>query len=470
VKGNTGDIVSKRVTLIVTSVAQFSLPFMLATINTALPVIGKELEMEAVLLGWVSTSYLLATAAFLIPIGRLADIYGRRKVFLTGLYIAATASIFCAIFDSAVWLIVFRVLQGVGGAMMVSTSIAILTSVFPDKERGKALGISVAAVYLAISVAPFIGGVLTQHLGWRSIFFLSAFLCLVTLVLALLKLKGEWVEAKGEKFDLVGSVAFGASLIIILYGFSVLTTPLGIALIFIGILGMLLFIRWETRVKSPVFNIGLFRRNVVFIFSNLSALINYSAVYAVAFLLSLYLQYIKGLSPQSAGLVLMSQPVLMVIFAPIAGRLSDRIEPRAIASVGMAFCCVALLLFVFLNEDTGLLFIIGSLAIMGLGMGFFSTPNTNAIMGSVAKNLLGVTSGTVATMRSCGQTLSMGVIMIIFSIYIGNAQITPEYYPAFLISVKAGFVVLTVLCFGGIFTQMTGRKVKLGAKQGQVAV
>jgi len=225
-------------------------------------------------------------------------------------------------------------------------------------------------------------------------------------------------------------------------------------------LGLLAFVRWEAKVESPVFDISIFKKNAAFVFSNVATLINYSSAYAMSFLLSLYLQYAKGLSPQTAGLILVVSPVVMTIFAPIAGRLSDRIEPRLVASAGLVFTCVALLLFIFLNDETALGFVIIGLAIYGIGTGFFSSPNTNAVMGSVEKRFLGVAAGAVATMRSCGMMLSMGIVMILFSIYIGEAQITPEYYPAFLTSVKVGFIIFTVLSFGGIFAQLAGRRAR----------
>ena len=450
---------SKRVTLIIASTASFIGPFMFSGVNIALPTVGKEFAVEAVLLGWVANATILASAVVLLPAGRLADIYGRKKIFLYGMLLFAIASFLCAISHSTISLIVYRVIQGIGGGMTFGTSVAIVTSVFPADERGRALGINVAAVYLGLSLGPFIAGVLTQYLGWRSIFFLGSFLCLMAVGLTFWKLKGEWAEARGEKFDVVGSIVFSISLLMMMYGFTVLPTIRGFLLVLLGVLGMLAFVRWEAKTASPVLNVGLFRKNTIFVFSNLAALINYSATFAVTFLLSLYLQYTKGFPPQTAGLILIAQPAVMAIVAPVAGRVSDRIEPRIIASVGMAFTCVALLFFVFLTEETALGFIIGSLVIFGLGAGFFSSPNTNAIMGSVAKKYLGVASGMVGTMRTSGMALSMGIVMIFFSIYIGKAQITPEYYPAFLTSVKVSFVIFTALCFGGIFAQLAGIKI-----------
>jgi EmrB/QacA subfamily drug resistance transporter len=455
-----GNGTSKRVTLIIASTATFIGPFMFSGVNIALPTIGKEFAAEAVLLGWVANATILASAVVLLPAGRLADIYGRKKIFLYGMLLFAVSSLLCAISHSTISLIMYRVLQGIGGGMTFGTSVAILTSVFPAEERGRALGINVAAVYLGLSLGPFIAGVLTQHLGWRSIFFMGSFLCLVVVGLIFWRLRGEWAEARGEKFDVVGSIVFGISLLVMMYGFTVLPTILGFLLVLLGVLGMLAFVRWEAKVASPVLNVGLFRKNTIFVFSNLAALVNYSATFAITFLLSLYLQYTKGFPPQTAGLILIAQPAVMAIVAPVAGRLSDRIEPRIIASVGMAFTCVALLLFVFLTEETALGFIIGSLVIFGLGAGFFSSPNTNAIMGSVAKKYLGVAAGVVGTMRTSGMALSMGIVMILFSIYIGQAQIIPEYYPAFLTSVKVSFVIFTALCFGGIFAQLAGRKAR----------
>lgn len=449
---------SKMATLIITSIASFISASMFSSINVALPTIGREFAAEAVLLGWVANAAILATAGFLLPFGRLADIYGRKKIFVYGTLLFAVSSFLCATAGSITSLISYRVLQGIASAMTVSTAVAILTSVFPVEERGRALGINVAAVYLGLSLGPLWGGVLTQHLGWQSIFFLGAFLGLVVAVLVFWRLRGEWLGAGGEKFDVVGSIVFSLSLAVMMYGFTVLPDMSGFLLVLVGALGMFMFIRWEAKVASPILKVGLFRKNTVFVFSNLAALINYSATFAVTFLLSLYLQYTQGFSPQTAGLILAAQPAVMAIVAPVAGRLSDRVEPRYIASIGMAFICAALLLLVFLTEETALGFIIGSLVIFGLGAGLFSSPNTNAVMGSVEKRVLGVASGIQATMRSCGMVLSMGIVMILFSVYIGEAQITPEYYPAFLTSMKVGFIIFAALCFVGIFAQLAGRK------------
>jgi len=453
-ESKAADGTTKRVVLIIAVMSSFLTPFTSSSVNIALPSIGTQLSLNAVALSWVATAYLLAAAAFLIPFGRTADIYGRKKIFRLGIIIDAVASILCAISNSGEWLIVFRALQGVGGAMIFGTGIAILTSVFPAKERGRALGISTAAVYTGLSAGPLVGGFLTGHFGWRSIFWLNALLGLVIIVVVFWKLKGEWAEAKGERFDYVGSIIYSLALVAVFYAFSVLPALWGIWLIIIGVIGLAAFVWWETRQKQPVLNISFFRNNTVFAFSNLAALINYSATFAVAFLLSLYLQYVKGFSPEHAGLILIAQPVIMVICSPIAGSLSDRIEPRIVASIGMALTTAGLVMLTFLSNVTSLQFILISLVILGLGFGFFSSPNTNAVMGSVERKFYGVASGTLGTMRLTGQALSMGMVLLLFALYIGRVQITPEYYPLFLKSMKIAFSISAALCFAGIFASI----------------
>jgi EmrB/QacA subfamily drug resistance transporter len=451
---------SKKMVLLVASMATYLTPYMGSSVNIALPSIGREFAMDAILLGWVATSYLLTTAIFLVPFGRIADIYGRKRIFTYGIFIFTASSLLTAISTSAIMLISFRILQGIGSAMIFGTAVAILTSVFPPGERGRALGINVGAVYLGLSLGPFLGGFLTQHFGWRSIFVANVPLGLTVIIFVLWKLKGEWAEAKGEKFDLVGSIIYSLALVAILYGLSSLQELSASWVILVGILGILVFIWWEIKAKSPVLNIGIFRNNAVFAFSNLAALINYSSTFAVGFLLSLYLQYIKGFNPQNAGLILVSMPAMMTIFAPLAGRLSDRIEPRIVASMGMVFTTLALALFIFLSENTPLAFILVGLIILGFGAALFSSPNTNAVMSSIEKRFYGVASATLATMRNIGMVLSMGIAMLIFSIYLGRVQITLEYYPEFVASLKIAFTIFAALCFAGIFVSLAKGKIR----------
>ena len=445
---------SRTDALIAATLASFLTAFTGSSINIALPIIGNDFSMDAILLSWVPTSFLLAAAIFLVPIGRFADIHGRKKIFALGTAVFTTASLLAGLAPSATVLIAARALQGIGGAMISGTGVAILTSVFPSEERGRVLGINVAAVYLGLSLGPPIGGMLTQQLGWRSIFFVTIPLGLVIIAFVLWRLNGEWAEARGESFDLFGSAIYALALVALMYGFSQLPELVGAALIAAGAVGFVAFGLWELNHQSPVLNLRLFAHNRTFTFSNLAALIHYSAVFAVSFLLSLYLQYVKGLPPQQAGLVLIFQPVVQFLFSPAAGRLSDRVEPRILASLGMMLTATGLFLLVFLSPATPLWAIVADLILLGFGYALFSSPNMNAIMGSVERKSYGVASGTLATMRLIGQMLSMGIATLLFALFLGRVEITPELYPLFSTSARTAFAVFAALCVIGVFASL----------------
>ena len=450
----------KKSALIIATLNSFITPFMGSAVNIALPAIGKELQVDAVLLSWIATAYLLAVAVSLVPFGRLADIQGRKKIFTFGVILFTFSCIFCAISFSIPMLLFFRILQGIGNAMVFATGIAVLVSVYPPKERGGVLGINVAAVYIGLSAGPFLGGIMTQYFTWRSVFLFPVPLCLIILYLIFLRLKTEWADARGEKFDLAGSLIYSVAIIAIILGVSLLPEIKSLWVISLGIIGIFIFIKWELKMRHPVFDIKLFKTNRVFAFSNLAALINYSSTYALTFLMSLYLQNIRALSPQTAGLVLISQPIIMACVSPLAGRISDRIEPRIVATLGMIITTFGLFLLTLLDRGTSLGYIIGCLIVLGFGLAFFSSPNTNAIMSSVEKRFFGIASGAIGTMRSLGMMLSMGIATVIFSIFIGRTQITEEQYPFLMKSIVIAFIVFTLLCFGGIFASMVRGKVR----------
>lgn len=444
----------RRTALAISMVSSFLTPFMASSMNLAMPLIGKDFGLSAVTLGWVLTAYTLAAAMFLVPFGRLADLKGRRRIFCLGLGLDIASASLGALAPSAPVLLLARAVQGVGGAMIFGTGVAILTSVFPPGERGRALGLNTAAVYTGLSLGPVLGGFIVHAAGWRAIFLATMPIAATGLGLALFRLKGEWAEARGESFDLPGSAAFGSGLVALMYGFSRLPSLLGFALVAAGALVLAAFVRLELRGPSPLFDLRIFRRNRIFAFSNLAALLNYSATSAVAFLMSLYLQSIKGLPPQKAGLVLIAQPVVMAVTSPLAGRLSDRVEPRILASLGMALSAAGLFLFSFLGAGTSLAYIAASLAGLGLGFGLFSSPNTNAVMGSVERRHLGIASASLGTMRLTGQMMSAGTVMMIFALVLGRAPIEPSVYPLFLRSVRVAFLFFAVLCVAGVFASL----------------
>ncbi|MCX6030152.1 MAG: MFS transporter [Chloroflexi bacterium] len=444
----------KRAVLLLTTLASFLTAFMGSSTNIALPAIGREFGMDAVLLGWVPMTFSLATAVFMLPLAKLADIHGRKRVFILGVAIYLAGSLGSAAALSGAVLLAMRVIQGAGAAMMFGTGTAILTSVYPPKERGQVLGINVASVYTGLSVGPFLGGALTENWGWRSIFLLGSALGVVVIAGTVWRMRGEWADARGERFDLIGAGIYAVAMVAVIYGLSRLPRVTGVGLLLAGAIAAVVFIRWEMRAVTPLLNVGLFRHNRVFALSNLAALVNYSATSAVGFLLSLYLQYIKGLGPQAAGLVLIAQPVMQAIFSPLAGRLSDRYEARVVASAGMGLTAAGLVMLTLLNEATPFPTIVASLVLLGLGFGLFSSPNTNAVMGAVERRDYGVASATLGTMRTIGQMLSLAIATLLFALIIGPVEITPPYYPAFLQSAHIAFVIFAAACAVGIFASL----------------
>lgn len=446
--------VDKRATLLVTTLGSFLTPFTGAAVNVALPSVGADFGLDAVALGWVSQAFLLAAAVFLVPVGRLADLHGRRRIFLWGMAAYTLCSLACALAPSPAWLVACRALQGAGSSMIFGTSIAIVSSVFPPGERGRALGINVGAVYLGLSLGPVIGGLMTRAWGWRAIFHSNAAVGLLLCALILWKLRGEWAEARGEAFDWAGSLVYAAALTLLMMGVSSLPAARGAALAGWGAGLFAAFLLWEARHPSPVLPLGLFRHNLLFTLSNLAALIHYAATFASGFLISLYLQSVRGMDPGRAGLVLAAQPLVMALASPLAGRLSDRVQPRRVASAGMALAVAALLMLSLLEAGTPMAFVLGALGVMGLGLGLFSSPNTNAIMGSVDRKQYGLATGTLSTMRTVGMTASMAVVMLFFSVRPGAASLSPERAGAFLDASRSAYLAFAALCAAGMLASL----------------
>ncbi|MTK51840.1 MFS transporter [Paludibacter sp.] len=449
---------NKTIVLYAVVFTSFVIPFLSAAINVALPDIARQFSLNAVTLSWIAMSFLLSSSVFLVPFGKLADLLGRKRIFICGNIIVGITSLLCGLSVSEGMLIGVRVIQGIGGAMMYATGMAIITHIFPPNERGKVLGINVAAVYLGLSIAPVAGGFLTQLWGWRSIFFvLVPFEIAITIASAVF-IKPDGTKNSLDAFDFKGSAIYMLAISALMYGFSKLPDTNAIILAVAGVALLLWFIRVELHCSIPVMEIGLFRNNRIFAFSNLSAFINYAATFAVAFILSLYLQYIKGMTPRDTGLLLISQPVVMMIVATIAGRLSDKYDPRILSSTGMSIIVAGLLMLSFISEDTSRTFLIISLIILGAGFGLFSSPNTNSVMGSVSKQYLGIASATIGTMRLTGQMMSLGLATLMIHLFIGESHITPAQHPAFVTCVRLLFVIFAILCFIGVFASLARGK------------
>jgi MFS family permease len=434
----------QRITLFLVSLAAFLIPFMGSSLNLALPVIQKELLVNVIILGWIPTAFVMANAAMVLPFGRLADIYGRRKIFSYGVFIYTTASFLAAFSNTGEILVFFSFLQGLGCAMIFATMVALLSSVFPMERRGEALGLYVSAVFIGLFLGPILGGVLIQYLGWRSIFLFNVPIGIILLSILFWKLKMEWAEARGESFDLKGAVIYSLSLVAILYGFSSLLEDLGKTLLVAGLLGIMGFFLIERRIESPILNFEIFksRRSS---FTALSMLFLNIAISAMATFLSLYFQSLRGLEPQTTALILAAQPFMVAVLSPIIGRAADRTENRFLPAGGLILITVGLLMLSFLSQETSILVPVLALILVGVGQAMFSSPITRIFMGSVDSKIYGMASSAFSTMIYLGQTLSLALMLFIFAIYLGQVEINPSNYLVFLDSMRVAFLVFSII-------------------------
>ncbi|MBI4915139.1 MAG: MFS transporter [Acidobacteria bacterium] len=452
----------RTVLLAVVSLSSFVTPFLGSSLNLAIPAIGRDLHAGVVALNFVATAYLVASAACLLPFGRLSDLLGRRRLFLVGT-LGQSAFLLAAAASSTIEVLVaLRLLQGIAGAMVFATAMAMLVDAFPPVERGRVLGISTAAVYVGLSVGPVLGGVITQHLGWRAIFLLNGALSLVLAALVAARLRTGGRAASPGRFDAAGAVLYAGSLAATMGGLSTLRShPAARWVLVAGLVGLAGFGARQLRAAEPLLDLRLFA-SPVFAFSNLAALLNYSATFAVTFLLSLYLQVVRGLEAQVAGVVLLAQPIMMALLSPVAGRLSDRVEPRRVSSLGMALTAAALALFAFLGEATPLAVVVGELVLIGVGFALFSSPNSNAVMGAVERRDYGVATATLGTMRLVGQALSMATVALIFAVFLGNAPVTVEAAPGLLAANRVAFALFAGLCAVGVFASLARGRIHGG--------
>lgn len=443
---------SRYATLLVVCSAHFLMPFMMSAVGVALPAIGREFAATALQLGLVETTYVLSASIFLLAMGRLGDIHGRRRVFQHGIVLFTLAGGAISQAWSIESLLVMRFLQGMGGAMVMATTIAMVVSVFPPAERGKALGIAVASVYAGISCGPLIGGILVTGFGWRWVFALCVPLGLMTFLITWTRLRGDWAEAKGEPFDWRGALIYAGALLLLIGGASNLDRGVWAwAVTALGVAGIGLFLIVEAHTPYPILDIALLRDNRVFALSNLAALFNYAATFGVTFFLSLYLQFVKGMSAREAGTLLIVQPLVQTMLSPLCGRLADRYPAARVATVGMMLSAVGLAIAATLTAGTPLPLVLAMLALLGTGFALFSSPNVSVIMGSVTPRYLGVASGLNSSMRTLGMMTSMSIITIVLSILMAGQSVTAATQPQFLLSMRTSLLAFCVLCGIGIF-------------------
>ena len=502
-------------------ITAFITTFMGSSLNMSIPAIETEFQVSGALVGWVVTSYTIAVAALSVPFGRISDITGRRRIFLTGVVCFGAASLVCMfspdilvmmilrvlqgaaaamifatnnailisvypasqrgrvlglstagrrrIFLTGVVcfgaaslvcmfspdilvMMILRVLQGAAAAMIFATNNAILISVYPASQRGRVLGLSTAATYVGLSAGPVAGGFLNHYVGWRSIF-AAAFLVSAAAFLASRRhIPNDRQAEDSISFDISGNILYICAIGMSLYGLSNLSEGIWAWAAFAAGIGAGAgFFLYEKGRKQPLIRVEMFREDIAFSFSNLAALLNYGATFAISYLMSIYLQVVMGFTSQDAGLILICMPLIQAVFSPVMGKLSDKVRPHKIATAGMMICVAALAMFSFIDEDTGLWFAVSALMTAGFGFAVFSAPNTNAIMERVREEDYGIANSIVATMRTYGQSASMGIVSVVMGMILGDLPMEEAQIPDLILTVRTSFYVFIVLCVMAVF-------------------
>lgn len=449
---------NRRWILLTALLGSFWSAYIITSVNVAIPSIAREFGSSPTYTSWIITSSLLVTSMIVLPIGRLGDVFGRKKTLFYGISIMALTSLLCGLSTSVTMMIVLRGIQGIGSAMVATTLVSIVSGAYPANRRGKALGISVAFTYIGLSAGPFIGGWIIEHLGWRGIYTLS-FPVGLLLMFFITRIDQEWKSDNPARIDYKGAWIYGISILAIIWGLTNFNGPFFAPYVLLtGFILMILFGRFEMTVEEPLIDIRTLKSNRVLIFSTLASFINYSSTYAISFMMSMYLQYIMIFEAGYTGTILLVQPAMQAIVSPIAGFLSDRVDPKFVASTGMAVIAGSLFLLSGFQKDTPVWYMLVLLAFIGMGFALFSAPNTNSIMSSMDKSQYGIASGILATSRTVGQSFSMAVTTLIVSIYVGSKNITEANSDAFIRSFRITFLLFAILCVVGVVASLARGK------------
>jgi len=424
-------------------IAVFLIPQSMSSVNIALPAIADALSADAVLISWIPAANLWGSIVLMLPAGRLADMIGRKRIYLVGVVGYAMSSLLVLLVDSVETLLLVRVMQGLASGLVFGTAMAIVATVFADNNRGTALGLTATSVYLGLTCGPLIGGWLTEHIGWRSVFWGPVPFAFIAIGLVMIYVQNDSRSRSesSDKLDWTGSLLFMLMISSLLYGLSGLTELHNAVVFAVGLLLLVVFIKQQNRAEFPLVRLKVLAQNRVFSRSLAASFFMYSGNYPILFLLSLYMQYLQGLSPSEAGQLILIQALLMAILAPIAGRMSDRYEPRLIATTGCLLFSAGFAVLAFIGDDSPLSLIIAGLVLLGIGFGLFSSPNNNAAMGSVAKDRLSIASALLNLARTAGNMFSMAIVMLLVHVSLGSNQIEPEQYPQLLQVIRIGLII-----------------------------
>ncbi|MFC3094438.1 MFS transporter [Alteromonas sediminis] len=454
---------SAHIALIAVCCGYLIAPMGLAAVNVAIPALAADLGATASEVGWLPTLYMLGSVAFMLPCGKLADRVGRKKVYTAGLILNLLTTALCAMANSVESIIFWRFVQGIAASMIFATGIAIVSSVTPFDRRGKALGIVASCVYIGLTAAPAMGGFVTDLMGWRAVFYIQIPLLSVLIGFVLIKLKGEWKGDTESGFDWFGSLLFMAFSGALVFGLARLPQVEGWLYCIGSLIALCLFIFHQDRSRKPLIRLSLFRESRVFSLSLSAAFFMYASNFAVVFLLSLYLQYIKGLSPSEAGTILLVQALCMAIVAPVAGVLADRFQARIIASAGCILVAIGFVLLTLLDQASPASSVVIALLVIGIGFGLFSTPNNSAIMGAVRQAETGVASASMNLARTIGNLLGMSLVNFLINRLLGDIPLEAAPQAQLMVTIENAMMLsLVLVVFGIVVSIARGRESHTG--------
>lgn len=442
-------------------VSSFMTAFMGSALNIAVPSMSSDLHISAGDTGWIISVYALVTSAMSVPFGKIADSTGFKRVFVVGLVMMTAGSLCAGSSETFINIMVMRVIQSIGAAMIFATNTAIISGNYPPQERGKAMGLMLSGTYVGLSSGPALGGIINHWTGWHGIFLFSGSVSLFAFVLALIFLK-ETKNAAGFSGgkDIAGNVLFVAMILLAMSGFASVGEGLRAwILLASGTTLAFVFVRVELSAEDPVIDVRIFKGNPAYTLSNISALFNYCATFGISYLMSIYLQTDLGFSSQTSGLILLCQPVVTAAMTPVMGARSDRTAPWKLATLGMGICGVCLACFALLvRHGTPLFLIIALLLVTGAGMSVFSSPNMNAIMSCVTRQHYGIASSILATMRTLGQNAGMCIITIIVNARLADLPLAKASSGELEGCMHIAFAIFAVICFCGMFMSMQRSK------------
>ncbi|MCR6692107.1 MAG: MFS transporter [archaeon YNP-LCB-003-016] len=425
--------------LLATTTASFISPFTTSSITVALPILAEEFSVGLAEVNWVVNVYLIALASTILVFGVIGDWLGRSRIFIAGIAMFAITSSIMVIVHDYLSLLVFRLLQGLAASMISSTAVAILSELLPIERRGMGIGLNTMAVYIGLTLGPLIGGYITNYFGWRTLFILKAFIAFMSLSLAITLPKTSRGVSVKPNFKM--SALIVSSIIMIIYGASNINSSYGVIMASLGLMALTSTLLMERRSPKLIHPMILRRKPLS---ANISALLNYSATYALTILLSSYLQKLRGLNPSEAGLILTTQSIFQATLSPITGLLADKYNPSILASMGMFTITFGIIGLTQINPTTPINQIIYTLIILGVGFAFFSSPNTTAIMNMSPKEAYGSTSALLATMRFLGQAISTSITTSIMNIQ-GDLMTT----------IKTSMAIYTILSILGALLSLT---------------